>query len=258
MNGRVQAVERSIDILASLAGGPRNLTEIARVTNLSKATAFRLLASLGHRSLVVKDSSTNQYMLGPGCLQLLEGVMSGLGAVAASGRSILQRLVQETGETVTIHIKLGNQRVCIEEIPSPQPIRYTSSVGATAPLHVGAAGKVLMAFMDEAERTKALRGLSLEAMKPDTIVDRDALVPELHLVRRQGYATSQGERIPGAAAISVPVQAGDMHAVLSILGPESRLPKRRLLELLPVLRKAAAELEATFSSQEAPAKVAEA
>ncbi len=36
MSGRIQAVERSIDILMTLAGGPQTLTEITRATGLAK------------------------------------------------------------------------------------------------------------------------------------------------------------------------------------------------------------------------------
>lgn len=256
VTGRVQAIERCIDVLAALSTGPRNLTEVARQTTLSKATVFRLLASLGYRHLVIKDAATNQYLLGPGCLELLEGVMSGLGAIGNAAGLILARLAKETGETVTIHVRLGGQRVCIAEVPSPQPIHYTAGVGATAPLYVGAAGKILLAAMGDEERKKALRSLRLDEVTDRTLTNQEALIAELAEVREQGWALSFGERVAGASALSVPTRAGDLSAALSILGPDNRLTEDRLRTLVPVVRSAAARAEEAMIGYYVPSAAA--
>lgn len=257
--GRVQSVERGIDILMSLASGPKTLTEVKSRTGLSKGTAFRLLASLNYENLVVKESHTNLYMLGPGFLRLFQGAIERVGAITAVAKPAIAALWEETEETVSVHVRVGIERICIEELPSALPIRYVSTLGTAAPLHVGSAGKVLIAFMEPDEMEKTLQTLPLLTLTDKTISDLGVLRRELENVRRQGYAVSAGERIPGASAVSVPVRGlQGFLASLSILGPADRLPRRRRLELVPRLQQAAEAISVALSSAGAGGRAAEA
>lgn len=241
---RVQSLERGIDILMALAHGPRSLTQVAEATGLSKATTHRLLGGLGHESLVLRHPTEALYLLGPGVLRLVQEATQGVGSFAAYARPAMVALRDLSEESITLHIRIGHERMCVEELPSPQPLRYTAGVGSTAPLHVGAAGKALLAFDDPAETERTLRVLPLEALTSATIVNPHALREELEQVRRQGWAASEGERVQGAGAISVPVFShGRMISVMSLLAPADRLDAGRREELLPALRGAALDFQ---------------
>ncbi|HEY1689113.1 MAG TPA: IclR family transcriptional regulator [Solirubrobacteraceae bacterium] len=242
---RVQSVDRAIDILMTLVVGPKTLTEVCRATDLTKGTAFRLLRSLADRGIVVKDPGRdNLYMLGPSLLRIAQGVTLGLGALGTIAAPVLTRVAEQTQETVTVHVRMGVERICIHVIPSASALRYTVSPGSKAPLHVGAAGQALIAFLDEVELEQVLASLPrpLEAITDDTVTDLPTLREKLMEVRERGYAISSGERVSGAAAVSVPIRAhGEFVAALSILGPLTRLPLERLEEFAVVLQDAAAE-----------------
>jgi DNA-binding IclR family transcriptional regulator len=246
---RVQSIERAIDILIALSDDPRTLTEVARATGLPKGTAFRLLSSLGHENLVVKAPESNLYMLGPGFLRVIQGVLTGIGAITRVAKPALTSLWDETRETVAIHVRVGAERVCVEELPSPQPIRYMSDVGLAVPLWIGSAGKVLLAFMKDADREKVLSTLTPGPQLDGTPFELEAFRKELVDVRRRGWATSSGERIVGAAAVSVPIQAGPgFLASLSVLGPTTRLSRKRRVDLVPALQETAGEIEVTLAA----------
>ncbi len=136
----VRAVARAVDILFALTGGARSLGSIAETTGLSKATAHRLLASLAHGQLVIQDRSNGSYMLGPGCFSIADAVISGFGGLGLLARPVLDDLWKLTKETITLHVRAGSQRICVEELVSPLPVRYTAGVGAAAPVHTGSAG----------------------------------------------------------------------------------------------------------------------
>lgn len=246
---RVQSVERAIDILLALSSAPKTLTEVARETGLPKGTAFRLLSSLGHQNLVLKEKEGNLYMLGPGFLRMIQGLPAGISAIAGVAKPALTRLWQETSETIALHVRIGFERVCVEELPSPLPIRYMSDVGLAVPLWVGSAGKVLLAFTDDADRERVLASVGQAQQLDGTPFDADALRKELAVVQRRGWATSAGERIAGAAAVSVPIrQQPSFLASLSVLGPTSRLSRRRRVELVPLLKVAATEIETNLAA----------
>jgi DNA-binding IclR family transcriptional regulator len=246
---RVQAVERSVDLLFALAESPQTLTELVQRTGLKKATAFRLLATLDRSSLVVKSGAEGRYMLGPGCFRLLQGVTEDFGAITAVGRPALAELWERTAETITIHIRVGIERMCVEELPSPETIRYVATVGAIEPLHVGSAGKILLAFMEPSQLDRTVARLPLQRITGRTITDLERLRRELRLTRKRGWAMSDGERVAGAAALSVPiVDRTGLVAALSILGPANRLTRARRLELLPFLVRAASAIEHSLAA----------
>lgn len=237
--GSVKAVERSIDLLLLLAEAPMTLTEVGQRTRMSKSTVLRLLTTLGHGGLVVRDPVNKDYRLGPGCLRLGQGFITGKGGFEILGREALRHLWTSTGETIAVHIRLGRQRVCVDEIPSAQALRLVSGVGMAAPVHLGSAGRVLLAFLPPEDVTALMEGVAFgEGGFP--VTSMAAFEAELATVRSRGYALSEGERVPGASAVSVPVHGPDgVIAALSALGPGGRFTVDKRLAALEELASAA-------------------
>jgi DNA-binding IclR family transcriptional regulator len=249
---RVQVIDRSIDLLEALSDGPRSLTEMSRATGIPKGTAFRLLAGLAARGMVIKDPVGSSYALGPGLLRLVQGALSGIGAIGTVGRAELEQLSEETGETVALHVQTGLERTCIQEIPSRHSIRYSALVGAVAPIQNGANGIVLLAFTADERRERTLELLDASGQE----LDRRALDGRLKKAQRDGWAISVAERVPGATAISVPVQSDHLLLALSVLGPEARLPPAVLKRFLPAMRRTAEHLVAVLDAQRPSAEEA--
>lgn len=242
---RVQVIERATDILDILAEGAATLTEISSLTGLPKGTAFRILSSLGYGDRVLKDPLTNRYVLGPGTWRLAQTGSDALGSLALIARPELTAIWQATAETVTLNMRMGLERVCIAELRSPHPLLHTAGVGSRVPLHVGASGKVILAFTDDEQRRRLLDCLTYEPITSATISGRQQLTEELSLVRERGWAMSMGERIPGAAGVSVPVRgASGLVLSLSVLGPAERLTQERRSNIVDLLLETARSIEA--------------
>jgi IclR family transcriptional regulator, KDG regulon repressor len=87
----VRSVERAVDILLALADGSQSLGRVAEKIHLSKSTVHRLLTSLAHKHLVIQDSRTGEYMLGPGCIPLVEAMASGVGGLGVIARTLARQ-----------------------------------------------------------------------------------------------------------------------------------------------------------------------
>jgi DNA-binding IclR family transcriptional regulator len=134
----------------------------------------------------------------------------------------MQRLRNQTGETVGLHWLVGQQRVCLVELTSPHPIRMASGVGQAYPLFAGAAGKAILAWLPVAEVGAVLADASrFPHMKAPT---RDALLHDLAKIRKQGYAESAGETVAGAAAVATTIlnSSGKPQGALNVTGPADR------------------------------------
>ena len=246
----MRSVARATDILLALQHGTVSLGRIAQRTGLSKPTAHRLLASLSYGQLVIQDPVTSEYMLGPGCLGIADAVMSGLGGLGPISKPTLAKLSVDSGESAALHVRAGLQRICVDQVPSPQPVRYTAHVGVSNPLHTGAMGKVLLAFSDPGDLGDLLDRMTLSASTNATITDRTALEKELNKIRGLGYSVSRGEQAIGVAAMSAPVLRADgaILAALSVLGPTDRLTDAAIKKTLPVLLAAAKDITDRIAS----------
>jgi len=246
---RPSSIEKAIDILFcfDVEHPQLRLTDISAQLGLHKSTAYRLLSLLKKKGLIVTCPNSQRYSLGPGLVELAWVVLhqQDLRSVC---HPYLERLRQATNETVNVNTRLGDQRVCVDEVESDQNIKYSQTVGLTAPLHVGAPGKVLLAFLPEAELDTLLEELPLTAITPSALTDPERLRTELWVVKTRGFAMSMGERSPGASAVAAPIWnwSGRPIAAVSVLGPAQRLTYEKLQELGPEVMRVAQEISAAL------------
>ncbi|EFM10275.1 transcriptional regulator, IclR family [Paenibacillus curdlanolyticus YK9] len=237
----VRAVERALDILQCFtAGTDFGMTEIADRVGLHKSTVHRMLSTLEDRGFVERDPATERYRLGFRVWELSAHLTSS-DDPAVIWLPEMERLRNVLGETVSLYVRDGGERIRIQAVQSNQAVRRVATVGARLPLYVGASSKVLIAFADEA--TQAEIWGELESIQP-TVVNKHMFECQMNEIRHHGYATSMEEREPGAAAVSAPIfdRHGRLVAALSISGPSSRLTLDRMKEIAPTVIEAAARM----------------
>ncbi|GMK39511.1 IclR family transcriptional regulator [Paenibacillus sp. CCS19] len=237
----VRAVERALDILQCFTlGTDFAMTEIAERVGLHKSTVHRMLSTLEDRGFVERDSGTERYRLGFRVWELSAHLTSS-DDPAVIWQPEMERLRNSLGETISLYVRSGGERIRIQAVQSNQAVRRVATVGARLPLYVGASSKVLIAFADEP--TQAEIWTELESIQPP-VVNRHMFECQMIEIRRNGYATSIEEREPGAAAVSAPIF--DRHqrliAALSVSGPSSRLTPERMREIAPTIIEAAARM----------------
>ena len=222
----VRSVDRAIDILVTLGDRDFRLVELSERLKLHKATVSRLLETMGRAGMVTRTDSGG-YSVGARMVLLAGQLLRRNRRIAEVLRDPLHRIWQQTAETVALHIRVGLERLCVGELETLQPIGYRAGVGTRAPLHVGAPSKVLLAFIPEPEQTSVLQELALKAAEDGVEISLARLREELNRIRSDGYATSFGEYILGAFAVSVPVSdvSGSVVAAISVHGPESRFTR---------------------------------
>lgn len=234
---RVRAVERALGILECLVERDLRLVELSSKVRLHKATVLRLLGSLLAHDLVLRNTE-GYYGLGPGLTLLAARLSDDHRTLVDLLRGPLHGVWEATRETVVVHIRVGLVWIAIEELESPRPLKFKAGVGQRVPLHVGSAGKALLAFLADDELEAILRRMRFVKLTARTVVSRARLQAELEKVRRQGYAVSSGEGIVGCSAVSVPVfdGAGRAVAAVSVLGPDNRLNPNELRRCATILK----------------------
>lgn len=242
----VQAVGRAVDILYCLgsAGGPLTLTEIARRTELDKATTHRLLQTLAARDLVARSEPSGRYAPGPGVLRLALGLGSrNAPDLRTLARPYMERLVELSRETVGLGMLADGQHVYIAQAESPYEVRWVIRIGLSASLQMGAGPRALLAFLPPREQEAIIQRASFEGGGEGAPHDAEELRKLLAEIRRTGVSLNLGE-LSHTAAIAVPLfgKAERPLGTLAVGGPQARVTRQVLDELRQPLLTAAQEL----------------
>jgi DNA-binding IclR family transcriptional regulator len=240
--GPVQSVDRAVAILEILArDGEAGVTEVARELDVHKSTASRLLAALDRRELVTQDTARGKFRLGMGLVRLAGAASQRLDVVRES-RAVCRALAREVGETVNLAILAGRDALYLDQVAGPAALSPHNWAGQHIPLHATSDGKVLLAYLPEAELAEHLTP-PLARFTGRTITDVAQFPGLLATIRRRGYATAVEELEAGLTAIAAPVRnaEGTVIASISASGPSFRIPADRIPALAAAVRRAAAE-----------------
>jgi len=221
----IQVIERMMSLLDALAEHPDPvpLKQLAADTGLHPSTAHRILAAMALSGFVERGEN-GVYRLGIRLLELGSLVKSRLSLRETAIANMLA-LHQKTGESVNLGMRDGDQIVYVERTSSGRSaVRVVHIVGARAPLHTTATGKLFLvedgpqAVKDYARRT------GLPGSTPASITDLGALEKELDRVRRHAVAFDLDEVENGVRCIAAGIRDdnGALIAGLSLSTPSER------------------------------------
>nr|WP_275404150.1 IclR family transcriptional regulator [Pseudonocardia acidicola] len=215
---------------------PASAAEVAETTGLSISTVSRLMIEFAEAGLLHRSERDRRYTLGPKIYALSRAAESGLD-LESIGRPLLERLRDTFGETVSMHVLRGRQRVCVVEVPSPQPLRRVIPVGTAEPVAGSATGAVLLADTPAEELADLLEDLPAER--------RDWFRDLVGQASRNGWVIAESGWIPDLTGVSAPILVGKkVRAAVSISGPSSRFDRIRAEACVEALVQVTTEITA--------------
>ncbi|MGD9616707.1 MAG: IclR family transcriptional regulator [Alphaproteobacteria bacterium] len=219
-----------------------SLAELSATVAAPKSSLLGLL-----RSMVVlgyMEHGHGLYRLGPKAFRLAADILA-VRRFPNLVRPILQELAAKSGETVFLVVldRIAQRMTYADIIDSANPVRYTVPTGTTRPLYVSAGGQMLLAYQDPEWADAYIRATRLDKLTERTITDPEALRERLAAIRRDGFAISNGETVPGAAGVAAPIfnADGSVSAGLLIGAPIDRF-EQEMPELKRLLREATARV----------------
>jgi IclR family acetate operon transcriptional repressor len=252
----VQALSRALDLLESIAAAETGLGlgELGHATGLPPSTVHRLLKSLEQRHYVVHDEDSGRWFIGVQAFSVGGAFLRGRN-YAALARPIMQRLMEQAGETVNLAAEDEGEAVFLAQVECRQMMRALSQPGTRVPLHCSGVGKALLAARTPEATAEALARV-LGSGHPvsvtgKTITGRADLLRELAVSRERGYAIDDEEHAIGLRCVAAAIhdEHGRPLAALSISGPTARIPDERIPALGALVARAAAEVTAAVGGR---------
>ena len=232
-------VHRIAAVLELLAQSPAGsgVSELSRALRLPKSAVHRILSSMSQEGLVALDDETHLYRLGPAALRI------GMGGLAHNNirhlaQARLRELRDATGETATLTLLAGRERIYAEQVESFHQVRQVVALGVPEPLCLGSNGKVILAYLERGLAAPVLRDADGLRRPDGRELTCDELLADLAEIRRNGYSISIEERVVGGTSVSAPIfnDAGQVIGCLGIAGVVSRQSRDALRALGPVVR----------------------
>jgi IclR family transcriptional regulator, pca regulon regulatory protein len=247
----VQSLDRGLAVIRAF--GPDrerlSLSEVARVTGLTRAAARRFLLTLVKLGYVRSDG--REFSLRPRVLELGYAYLSGL-ALPEVAAPHMEELVARLHESSSISVLDGHHIVYVVRVPTKRIMTVAISVGTRFPAYATSMGRVLLAAMSEDELDRYLAEAVLEPFTSRTVTDPGRLREIVRDVARQGYAIVDQELEEGLRAVAAPIRgAADVgNAAINVSAHASRISMAALRsEILPELLKAARQIEADLQAQ---------
>ncbi|WP_037607037.1 IclR family transcriptional regulator [Streptacidiphilus rugosus] len=224
----VKSAVRTVELLEFFAGRPglHSLAEVQEALGYPKSSLYMLLRTLVELGWVETDLTSTRYGIGMRALLVGTAYIDGDEVVAAT-RPVLDRLADETTETIHLARLDGTDVVYLATRASQHYLRPFTRVGRRLPAYATSLGKALLATCTDAEVERLLPE-RLEPLTDHTHTSRSALIEDLHVIRERGYAMDREENTVGLCcfAVDIPYRTPSRDAV-SCSVPVARLTPGR-------------------------------
>ncbi|QUS41354.1 IclR family transcriptional regulator [Tardiphaga alba] len=222
---------------------PRTLSDVAKAADLPRATARRILFTLEHRGYVTSDGKL--FALTPQVLALAGSYMTS-NQIVTILQPVLDQISSDAQEISSLAVLQGNDVIFVARASPARVFSAGIDLGYRLPAYCSSVGRAMLGKYSNEDLTQALDAMTLTAMTPFTVTDRESLKAAIITDREKGYSLVDREAEPGFRSISVPVRRYDDTIVAAVnMGAHvDRVSTGEMIDrFLPLLRDAAATVK---------------
>ncbi len=245
---------KAMDVLEIIASSttPLRFTDLLALSDQPRGTLHRQVMNLVEEGLlsVGRDQT---YELGLRLLRFASKSWS-RNRFREIAEPVIRKLHDATGETVHLGVLNGTEVIYLDKVESRQTVRMYSQIGNASPTYCTGVGKAALSTLDDAKVRKLLSKVNFTKHTPTTIADIDALIAELHDIRRDGVSYDREEHEPGIHCVAAPISSRDglLAAGVSVTAPAFRVPMKQLKQWSGLVRETARELSDAVDARLSP------
>ncbi|WP_236737479.1 IclR family transcriptional regulator, partial [Mycolicibacterium llatzerense] len=239
----IESVDNALRLLLLFETQPSiRLTDASTYLGVASSTAHRLMGMLLYRGFVRQNPATRAYEPGQALSSIAFAIRRQVD-IRTLARPVLERIFEQTGETVHFARLERTDVQFIDAIESRRAVRVGSRQGLTLPANCTATGKAMLSLLGEKQLRNLYPGQELPKLTTNSITSRSDLERELDEIRHRGYANSREESEDGVTSVAAAV-AGPSGTVygINVSVPAHRMSEELRSDLGGMLRAAAEEL----------------
>lgn len=240
----IKAVDQALAVLDVLRTERKRLgvNEIAKQCGISPSTAFRILKTLEVNGWIFQCND-RRYITGQKLSFVMEknNLYLALKDVASF---VMKRYTAKYNQAMNLLVREGSRCYILQQSRTKNLVDYIPPLYTELPFYACAGGKILLSELPISLVEEIFSSCELVPLTKHTITDTEQLWQELRTVAKQGYAFDLKESAVNGSCIAVPVRdcEGNIVAALSFSGFVGIEDKNELLEYVPPLKEASAEI----------------
>jgi DNA-binding IclR family transcriptional regulator len=244
-----KTLNKAIDVLECFLDMEEyvELAEIARRSKLDKSTADRIVKTLVKRGFLKQKVNRGKYSLGIKYLDY-SGLIKRRSKIRDAAMPHLIELSHLSRESVILCILDGNFAAYNEVIAIDNSLNYIPDEGTNVPLYCTGVGKILLAYMTQAQLTNYINLTTLKPFTQNTITDKDQLRNEIAIVAQDNLAYDINEYFKGVSNVAAGIMNfnGNCVAAVGIIGPSIRLTQYRTVKTAPFVQQCASAISSSL------------
>jgi IclR family transcriptional regulator, pca regulon regulatory protein len=251
MTESVRSFARGLRVIRSFSAERphQTLAEVARATDLNRATARRLLLTLLELGYVHRVG--DRFSLTPRVLDLGYAYVSALGVPELALPS-LERLSEQVHEASSLGVLDGTEVVYVARVPAKRVMTVSIGLGSRFPAYRTSLGRALLSELGDDEVAAIWEASDRADPTPRTVSSLPELAGALAGVRHAGYALVDQELEIGVRSIAAPIHdaASKVVAAINVSTHVNRTSKAELTRrFVPALLATAGEIEQLVASR---------
>lgn len=203
----VKSARRVVDLLEVLGNArqPLRLRDVTEQLGIPTSSASMLLKTLVATDMVARDEG-GAYRLGVKMLTLGHAALQTFD-IRGIARPTMTETAIRVRSTCSLAVLDGGSVVYLEKVQDPNsPIQLVTHIGARLPAHATALGKVLLAEMDEEQRTRLFSTYQFTSMTANTCRSVAELSEHLEAYDGRGFAVDNEESHPGVMCFAAAIR----------------------------------------------------
>lgn len=239
------ALDKGLDILEALAEAPQGmqLNGIAKALGRTASEIFRMVVTLQQRGYLLIDGN-DRYRLTFKLLELSHRQQP-LKSLVATATPLMRELAGRAYQSCHLTVYHDGQILVVAQVDAPGPFSMGAKVGALARLTDSASGIILLAFQDEAQRTRMIA--AQVRVHGELDVDAAQLLRQIDEARSHAAITWPSRRIRGATDVSRPVFGINQEVIAALTVPFIERLDRQQSPTIPDVEALTGEIAARLS-----------
>ncbi len=222
---------------------PLKASEVAQLTQLERATTFRILIYLTSLGYLFKDVTNNLYTLGHKIFEFGDK-SEYLKTLASYSIDHIQNLSKDTQLITYLAVLEGPHIVYCDKV-SPLGETVPRSFRMRQDAHSTAVGKAMLAYKSFEELKEIYKSYNLYKHTENTITSLDKLYTQLRKVKTDGYSLNEAETFNYVYGIGAPILDRKNRAIaaISLSGTKSTIN----MKTIPILGEKISETSKNIS-----------
>jgi DNA-binding IclR family transcriptional regulator len=212
------AVDKVLTIIELMVKNnkPFSVTEIAMLTSNSVNSVFRIMIELENKNYVFKNQINSTYEL-TNKLYFLGNSLKDRINLIHDTKDAMEKVKNITKETILLtQLDATGKTLIIDQLESPLPIKFLSTIGVPYDSYSSAMGKCMLAFSNKYQIKEYIEGTEFIARTPTTIIDKSLFEKELDDIRKLGISYDNSESIQGLTCVACPLLSASNEIIGSI------------------------------------------